>query len=62
LILIPRLSRPLKKPVRAQGDDLAKLRIELTIGSSIYWRLITPAEADKVLQLSTEPWMNKKAE
>ena len=52
-------STPLKTSTREQGDDPAKLRIELTIGRTIYWRMITAAEADKVIGSTIEPWCSR---
>jgi hypothetical protein len=33
----------------------------LTICGVTYWRMITPAEADEVLALSSESWLKKEA-
>jgi hypothetical protein len=46
-------------PSDEQGRDPATCRIELTIGGVTFWRTITPAEADKVLALSSQSWLTK---
>jgi hypothetical protein len=57
----PKAESTVTKPVREQGDDPVNLRIELTIGSSIYWRMITAAEADKVMRSTIEPWQTRRS-
>lgn len=49
-------------PPHEQSDDPATCRIELTIGGIAFWRTITPAEADKVLALSSRSWLKKETE
>lgn len=43
-------------PPDEQTDEPAVCRIALTVGSMTFWRLITPAEADEVLALSSQSW------
>jgi hypothetical protein len=45
-----------KEASEAQGDDSSKCRIELTIGATIFYRMITAAEVDQVLQFSNWSW------
>jgi hypothetical protein len=46
----------------AQGDDSGKCWIELTIGATTFYRPITPAEADAVIQLdANQSWQTKPA-
>jgi hypothetical protein len=53
----PKTESSIKEPVDQQGDDPTKfVRLELAFGNTTMWRMITPAEADKVIQLSTESW------
>jgi hypothetical protein len=45
-----------------QDDDPTKfVRLELAFGNITMSRMITPAEADKVIQISTESWLTKDA-
>ena len=48
-------------PPDQQSDDPASCRLELTVGGITFWRLITPAEADKVLALSSQSWLKRSA-
>jgi hypothetical protein len=49
-----------KAPSEAPDDDSGKCRVELTIGATTFYRLITPAEADAVIQLNaSQSWQTK---
>lgn len=52
----PKAESSVETPPDEQRDDSATIRIEVTVGDMIFWRLITSAEADKILRLTTEPW------
>jgi hypothetical protein len=53
----PKAESSARKPTDEQGGDPAKfVRLTLAIGPITMSRLITSAEAAKVIQLSTEPW------
>lgn len=46
-----------RRTAEEQGDDLAKfVRLELAFGNITMCRTITSIEADRVIQLTTEPW------
>lgn len=58
----PQSESSVKEPTEEQGDDPAKfVRIELAFGTVTMSRMITSSEADKVIQLSIQPWLTKSA-
>ena len=58
----PKAESSVRKPTKEQGNDPAKfVRLELAFGNVTMSRMITPAEADKVIQLSTESWLTNVA-
>jgi hypothetical protein len=59
----PKAESSVKEVAGQQSDDPPKfVRLELAFGSITMSRMITPAEADKVIQLSTESWLTNVAE
>jgi hypothetical protein len=57
----PKAESSVKEPAQKQGDDPAKfVRLELAFGNVTMSRMITPAEADQVIQLSTESWLTNR--